>query len=173
MGVVWPGLDSWLDDIDSQGSSTGSGFRADMFERLTTVNDTIFQFKVSMEEQWSGFRKDWSDYYIKHTTYTQHLTGTSTGRDLLDKLDKVKEQKDKSSEDVINALTEALTTGPIGDLLDPTVQQNVFLAMILQGVQTIIQQNNTQGKLKLPDAITALATGMTVSDNSAASALSK
>lgn len=168
MGVVWPGLDAWLDDIDSQGSSYGIGFRADMFERLTTVNDTIFQFKVSMEEQWAGFRKDWSDYYIKHTTYTEHLTGTATGKELLATLDKVKEQKDKTSEDVINALTEAITSNPIGDLLDPTVQQNVFLAMILQGVQTIIQQNNTQGKLKLPDAISALATGMTVTDTSAA-----
>lgn len=170
MGVVWPGIDSWLADIDSSGSHDGSGFRADMYERLTTVNDTILQFRVSMESQWAGFRKDWTDYYIRHTTYTQHLTGTSDGKKLLATLDNVKNQKDKTTEDVLNALTEALVSNPVGDLLDPTVQQNLFLSAILQGVQTIIQQNNTQGKLKLPDAISALATGMTVTDTTAANA---
>ena len=68
--------------------------------------------------------------------------------------------EDKSAEDKINALAQALVTTPLADLLDPTVQTNVFLAQILRTVQGIFQQNNTQGKLKLPDAIAALATGM-------------
>ena len=86
------------------------------------------------------------------------------GKKLLEKLESVKTEKDKTAEDTLNALTEALVQSPIEDLLDPTVQQNLFLAQILRVVQGIFQQNNTQGKLKLPDAIAALATGMTVSE---------
>lgn len=166
MGILWPGLDAWLNDIDSGGVSKGSGFRADMYERLTTVNDSILSFKMSFEV----FDRNWKDYYIKHTTYNKHLTGDENGTKLLATLNKVKGQKDKTTEDVMNALTEALMTNPVGDLLDPTVQQNLFLAGILQCVQTIVQQNNTQGKLKLPDAISALATGMTSVDTTAAGA---
>ena len=176
MGVLWPGVDSWLADIDSNGTSGGgrtvggSGFRGEVNAWFDQVDSDINIFHEEMIVQFKEFRKDWTDYYIKHTTYTSHLTGTENGTKLLQTLDKVQNQKDKTTEDVLNALTDALMNNPVGDLLDPTVQQNMLLAAILQGVQAIVQQNNTQGKLKLPDAISALATGMTVSDNTSASA---
>lgn len=171
MGIFWPGVDSWMSDIDSQGTSGGktvggSGFRGEMNEWFNQVDTDINSFHEEMITQFKEFRTDWTNYYIKHTTYNEHLTGTADGKTLLTQLEAVQNQKDKTTEDVINSLTEALSKNPIGDLLDPTVQTNVFLSAILQGVQTIIQQNNTQGKLKLPDAIAALATGMTVSTNS-------
>lgn len=170
MGIFWPGIDSWLSDIDSQGTSGGTiaggtGFRGEMNEWFNKTDTDINSFHTEMVTQFKEFRKDWTDFYINHTTYNKHLTGTTDGASLLKQLNDVKSQKDKSAEDVVNTLSEALMKNPIQDLLDPTVQTNVFLASILQGVQTIIQQNNTQGKLKLPDAIAALATGMTVSTN--------
>lgn len=170
MGIFWPGIDSWLSDIDSTGTSGGktvggSGFRGEMNEWFYQTDADINSFHTEMITQFKGFRKDWTDFYINHTTYTQHLTGTSDGESLLNQLDEVKSKKGKTTEDVINTLSDALMKNNIGDLLDPTVQTNVFLASILQAVQTIVQQNNTQGKLKLPDAISALATGMTVSTN--------
>ena len=170
MGIFWPGVDSWLSDIDSQGTSGGTiaggtGFRGEMNEWFHKTDDDINSFHTEMIVQFKEFRKDWTDFYINHTTYNKHLTGSTDGASLLKQLNDVKRQKDKSTEDVVNTLSEALMNNPISDLLDPTVQTNVFLASILQGVQTIIQQNNTQGKLKLPDAIAALATGMTVSTN--------
>lgn len=171
MGVVWPGLDSWLADIDSNGSSggptapvAGTGFRGEMNAWLYTVDSDINKFHTAVITEFQGFRKDWTDYYIKHTTYNQHLTGDVEGTKLLKELNEVKNKADRNNEDVLNALTEAFNNLNVQDLLDPTVQQNLMLAQILKVVQGIFQQNNTQGKLKLPDAISALATGMTVEE---------
>ena len=169
MGILWPGIDSWLADIDSNGSSggptapvAGSGFRGEMNAWLYQVDYDINSFHEEMITQFKEFRQDWTNYYIKHTTYNEHLTGSVEGTNLLKTLNDVKSQSDKNNEDVLNALTEALVNMNVKDLLDPTVQQNLMLAQILRVVQGIFQQNNTQGKLKLPDAIAALATGMQV-----------
>lgn len=179
MGIFWPGMDAWLSDIDSNGTSgtviqgvSGVGFRSEVVGSLFYIHKAFTDFVTNDWEKFFGVGGSgsgtWYDYYVRHTTYTQHLTDSDDGKTLLQTLDDVKKEKDRTTEDVLNALVEALLNNPVGDLLDPTVQQNMFLAAILNAVQTIVQQNNTQGKLKLPDAIAALATGMTSVDTSAA-----
>ena len=130
------------------------------------------------------FRINWEDYYLKNRYFLQNMglasayhenpadvyvngqkqVGTATMM-LKDKFIAFKDlQDDKkmaTDEKITSLLDLLLHNTDIADLLDPTVQQNVFLASILQAVQTIVQQNNTQGKLKLPDALSALATGYT------------
>lgn len=165
MGIMWPGIDSWLADIDSSGNTSGPGFRGDVTSRLDQINQNLTTYLHN--EMYNGwmkeFKKGWEDYYIRHTTYNEHL-GTGAGEAYTKALKAVKAKEKSSSTDAINALTQALTNNKIEDLMDPTVQQNVFLAQILRVVQGIFQQNNTQGKLALPDAIAALATGMTVTE---------
>lgn len=173
MSIFWPGVDSWLSDIDSNGTSGGktvggTGFRGEMNSWFDKVDSDVNLFHTEMVTEFKGFRTDWTNYYIKHTDYNSKLGMDKKGSAYNSALDAIKKAEKKTAEDKLNALTEALTTNPIEDLMDPTVQQNVFLAQILRVVQGIFQQNNTQGKLKLPDAIAALATGMTVSEVGAA-----
>ena len=162
MSVMWPGIDTWLNDIDSNGNRDGVGFRGEMNWQLDRLYAEQSSFNAKMISDFEGFTTDWTDYYINHTTYNAHLGYDVEGSAWVKTLEAVKKAETESVEDQWNALAEAIATNPVADLMDPTVQQTIMLSKILLGVQTIIQQNNTQGKLKLPDAISALATGMQV-----------
>lgn len=131
--------------------------------------------KNGITEQFKAYRQDFNKYYtewynhnVKHTTYSNALLGSGNwakkdaSKTLTQRLDATIKASKKTSEDRLNALTSVLTdVNKLKDLMDPTVQQNVLLAEILKVLQAIMQQNNTQGKLAIPDAIAALATGYT------------
>lgn len=130
-------------------------------------NGITEQFKAYRED-FNKYYTEWYNYNVKHTTYSAALLGGSKWENknasatLTKRLDATIKSSNKKSEDRLNALTSLLTdVNNLKDLMDPTVQQNVLLAEILKVLQAIMQQNNTQGKLAIPDAIAALATGYT------------
>lgn len=129
-------------------------------------NGLTEQFKLYRDE-FTNYYNKWYDFNYNHAGYNNALLGTdwqgpNGSPTLLSRLDATIQATQKTSEDRINALTDLLTNvNNIADLMDPTVQQNVLLSEILKVLQVIMQQNNTQGKLALPDAIAALATGYT------------
>lgn len=149
----WENSQSYLHDLTILTQDTLIG------KHLT---DTIEVWMKNYQESFNKFSADfntyhreWVDYYINHTYYNESL-----GKSLTDAWNKINNETNRAQEDKLNALTEALTNTHIEDLMDPTVQQNVLLAQILAVLQAIMQQNNTQGKLTIPDAISAMAAGM-------------
>lgn len=130
MGVFWPGVDSHFNQVHAE---------------LNTIDAHFLKF-----------HNDWIEYYIKHSTYNEHM-----GLQLATKINSENRNQSAKGIDRLNEMVKALRENGVEDLMDPTVQQNTLLAEILFVLQGIFQQNNTQGKLKLPDALQALATGYT------------
>lgn len=99
-----------------------------------------------------AFRQDFTDYFIDHVYYDKSGYDYSA-------VERVRSQEASGEQEAIYALAEALTQNTV-DLRDPTVQTNAILAQILIVVKAIMQQNNTTGKLTIPDSIAAMAAGM-------------
>lgn len=117
-------------------------------ELTTAGNDLLQQLLDTTTE----FKSLFDDYFIKHTYYDQ------SGYDYT-KVSEIQRKEATGEQDAIYALASALTQNTV-DLRDPTVQTNAILAQILIVVQAIMQQNNTTGKLTIPDSIAAMASGM-------------
>lgn len=114
---------------------------------LTTAgNDLLTQLLETTNE----FKQLFNDYFIDHIYYDK------SGYDYTD-VQRIKDQQSSGEAEAIYALASALTQNTV-DLRDPTVQTNAILAQILLVVKAIMQQNNTTGKLTLPDALMAMAT---------------
>lgn len=94
------------------------------------------------------FKKAFDDYFVNHLSYDSEYDATDVRR--------IQNDESKENSDAIYALAEALTAS---DLKDPTMQTNALLGQILLVVQSIMQQNNTTGKLSLIDSLQAMATG--------------
>lgn len=115
---------------------------------LTTQGNELLQ---KLLDTTTIFKDLFDSYIVKHEVYDASYK--------YEDVEKIKNEEASGQSDAIYALASALTQNTV-DLKDPTVQTNAILAQILIVVQSIMQQNNTTGKLTLPDAISAMATGM-------------
>ena len=120
----------------------------DQIELLDIGNDLLQQILDTNK----SFRQDFKDYFIDHIYYDKSGYDYSA-------VERVRSQEASGEQEAIYALAEALTQNTV-DLRDPTVQTNAILAQILIVVKAIMQQNNTTGKLTIPDSIAAMAAGM-------------
>lgn len=94
------------------------------------------------------FKKAFDDYFVNHISYDSEYDASDVR--------KIQNDESKENSDAIYALADALIAS---DLKDPTMQTNAILSQILLVVQSIMQQNNTTGKLSLIDSLQAMATG--------------
>lgn len=115
---------------------------------LTTQGNELLQ---KLLDTTTIFKDLFDSYIVKHEVYDASYK--------YEDVERIRNQESSGESDAIYALASALTQNTV-DLRDPTVQTNAILAQILIVVQAIMQQNNTTGKLTLPDAISAMATGM-------------
>lgn len=115
---------------------------------LTTQGNELLQ---QLLDTTTIFKDLFDSYIVKHEVYDASYK--------YEDVEKIKNEEATGQSDAIYALAAALTQNTV-DLKDPTVQTNAILAQILIVVQAIMQQNNTTDKLTLPDAISAMATGM-------------
>ena len=120
----------------------------DQIELMNVGNDLLQQILDTNK----AFRQDFTDYFIDHVYYDKSGYDYSA-------VERVRSQEASGEQEAIYALAEALTQNTV-DLRDPTVQTNAILAQILIVVKAIMQQNNTTGKLTIPDSIAAMAAGM-------------
>jgi hypothetical protein len=116
-----------------------------MIDLTTAGNDLIAKILAKNTE----FKQAFDDYFVNHILYSKSYDHAA--------VTKIQNDEKYKSSDAIYALADALTAAT--DLTDPTLQTNAILSQILIVVQSIMQQNNTSGKLTLPDAIAAMATG--------------
>lgn len=104
-------------------------------------------------ETTSAFKQMFNDYFVEPKWYANTYDSAAVA--------KIQKDEKYEASDAIYKLAEAITAS--NNLDNPTVQTNALLGQILIVVQSIMQQNNTKGKLTIPDAIAAMATGqMTV-----------
>lgn len=137
-------------------------FRPELIGKLDTemgfeaggLNKRIWDFN----NDFNSWAQKWVNYYINHTYYSERV-GSSA-------LAKAQENSGKKGVEKLTELIQVMRENGVSDLTDPVVQQNTLLAEILWVLQGIFQQNNTQGKLTLPDALSALAVGYTEVDPS-------
>jgi hypothetical protein len=117
---------------------------------LNTINSTV----ISFNESFTDWVKDWTDYYINHTTYTARTQSADWAQMLY--------EENATTQNTALALANALEgISNIEDLKDPTVQSNVLLAKIVVILEAIMQQNNSAGGLSLIDTIGAMSLGLT------------
>lgn len=116
-----------------------------MIDLTTAGNDLIAKILAKNTE----FKQAFDDYFVNHILYSKSYDHAA--------VTKIQNDEKYKSSDAIYALADALTAAT--DLTDPTLQTNAILSQILIVVQSIMQQNNTSGRLTLPDAIAAMATG--------------
>lgn len=116
-----------------------------MIDLTTAGNDLI----AKILEKNTEFKQAFDDYFVNHILYSKSYDHAA--------VTKIQNDEKYKSSDAIYALADALTAAT--DLTDPTLQTNAILSQILIVVQSIMQQNNTSGRLTLPDAIAAMATG--------------
>lgn len=116
-----------------------------MIDLTTSGNDLISKILAKNTE----FKQAFDDYFVNHILYSKSYDHAA--------VTKIQNDEKYKSSDAIYALADALTAAK--DLTDPTLQTNAILSQILIVVQSIMQQNNTSGRLTLPDAIAAMATG--------------
>lgn len=119
---------------------------------LTTIGNSLM---TQLLDQFTKFHKDWTSYYIEHAFYY-----SDTLRSNIAEVQRIQTEQKDGSKDAVYALADALTQNNV-DLLNPAVQTNALLSAILQVVNAIMQQNNSTVALTLPDALGALALGMT------------
>lgn len=118
---------------------------SNMIDLTTAGNDLIAKILAKNTE----FKQAFDDYFVNHILYSKAYDHAA--------VTKIQNDEKYKSSDAIYALADALTAAT--DLTDPTLQTNAILSQILIVVQSIMQQNNTSGRLTLPDAIAAMATG--------------
>lgn len=118
---------------------------SNMIDLTTAGNDLIAKILAKNTE----FKQAFDDYFVNHILYSKSYDHAA--------VTKIQNDEKYKSSDAIYALADALTAAT--DLTDPTLQTNAILSQILIVVQSIMQQNNTSGRLTLPDAISAMATG--------------
>lgn len=123
--------------------------KQDEQKELMNVGNDLLQQILDTNK---AFRQDFTDYFIDHVYYDKSGYDYSA-------VERVRFQEASGEQEAIYALAEALTQNTV-DLRDPTVQTNAILAQILIVVKAIMQQNNTTGKLTIPDSIAAMAAGM-------------
>ncbi len=133
--------DNWIGDTDK--SKTVRGL-------LTTIDNTLNAFNLSFD----NWVKDWTNFYINHTTYSERTNQTASWDEMLS-------MEAAANRDTSLMIAESLTKlTNLEDLKDPTVQSNVLLAKIVVLLEAIMQQNNTTGGLSLIDSIGALSLGL-------------
>lgn len=115
---------------------------------LAKINN---EFLENILDSFAEFKVWWSDYFIKHTVYSASYSHADVSR--------IQSKEKTGEQTAIYALADALTQNTV-DLRDPTIQTNAILAQILLVVKAIMQQNNTTGKLTIPDALAAMASGL-------------
>lgn len=126
--------------------------RIDQNTNLHKLLDTVTNIHLKrIQDQLETFYKAWESYILKHEVYNNSYKYSDVER--------VKRAEAAESGTALTALAKALTENTV-DLRDPVVQTNAFLAQILLVVEAIMQQNNKTGNLSIPDALSAMATGM-------------
>lgn len=136
--------DKGLEYFDTFSLNSDSQMKS-MIDLTTAGNDLIAKILAKNTE----FKQAFDDYFVNHILYSKSYNHAA--------VTKIQNDEKYKSSDAIYALADALTAAT--DLTDPTLQTNAILSQILIVVQSIMQQNNTSGKLTLPDAIAAMATG--------------
>ena len=136
--------DKGLEYFDTFSLNSDSQMKS-MIDLTTAGNDLIAKILAKNTE----FKQAFDDYFVNHILYSKAYDHAA--------VTKIQNDEKYKSSDAIYALADALTAAT--DLTDPTLQTNAILSQILIVVQSIMQQNNTSGKLTLPDAIAAMATG--------------
>lgn len=136
--------DKGLEYFDTFSLNSDSQMQS-MIDLTTAGNDLISKILEKNTE----FKQAFDDYFVNHILYSKSYDHAA--------VTKIQNDEKYKSSDAIYALADALTAAT--DLTDPTLQTNAILSQILIVVQSIMQQNNTSGRLTLPDAIAAMATG--------------
>lgn len=136
--------DKGLEYFDTFSLNSDSQMQS-MIDLTTAGNDLISKILAKNTE----FKQAFDDYFVNHILYSKSYDHAA--------VTKIQNDEKYKSSDAIYALADALTAAT--DLTDPTLQTNAILSQILIVVQSIMQQNNTSGRLTLPDAIAAMATG--------------
>lgn len=136
--------DKGLEYFDTLSLNSDSQMQS-MIDLTTAGNDLIAKILAKNTE----FKQAFDDYFVNHILYSKSYDHAA--------VTKIQNDEKYKSSDAIYALADALTAAT--DLTDPTLQTNAILSQILIVVQSIMQQNNTSGRLTLPDAIAAMATG--------------
>lgn len=136
--------DKGLEYFDTFSLNSDSQMQS-MIDLTTAGNELIAKILAKNTE----FKQAFDDYFVNHILYSKAYDHAA--------VTKIQNDEKYKSSDAIYALADALTAAT--DLTDPTLQTNAILSQILIVVQSIMQQNNTSGKLTLPDAIAAMATG--------------
>lgn len=136
--------DKGLEYFDTFSLNSDSQMQS-MIDLTTAGNDLI----AKILEKNTEFKQAFDDYFVNHILYSKSYDHAA--------VTKIQNDEKYKSSDAIYALADALTAAT--DLTDPTLQTNAILSQILIVVQSIMQQNNTSGRLTLPDAIAAMATG--------------
>ena len=137
------------------------------WETMSTNDDSQMNQLISLKtagndllnkllETTTAFKQMFNDYFVEPNWYANTYDSAAVA--------KIQKDEKYEASDAIYKLAEAITAS--NNLDNPTVQTNALLGQILIVVQSIMQQNNTKGKLTIPDAIAAMATGqMTVESN--------
>lgn len=136
--------DKGLEYFDTFSLNSDSQMKS-MIDLTTAGNYLIAKILAKNTE----FKQAFDDYFVNHILYSKSYDHAA--------VTKIQNDEKYKSSDAIYALADALTAAT--DLTDPTLQTNAILSQILIVVQSIMQQNNTSGRLTLPDAIAAMATG--------------
>lgn len=130
--------------------STNDDSQMNQLISLKTAGNDIL---TKILETTSEFKQMFNDYFVEPKWYANTYDSAAVA--------KIQKDEKYQASDAIYKLAEAITAS--NNLDNPTVQTNALLGQILIVVQSIMQQNNTKGKLTIPDAIAAMATGqMTV-----------
>ena len=107
------------------------------------LSETTNKILTNIHGELKNLHKDWTDYYIRYTTYGDG-TGSlnAAGRQTYSYADvaKIANKEKQESYDAVHALAEALNKNVV-DLHDPQVQTNALLGKILLVAEAILQQN--------------------------------
>ena len=141
----------WIDQYNRLGDiHTETQTLSDLVRSVLSGQTAFFK---TANSKWDTFHKQWVDYFINHTYYTERA-----GIDY----NEIKRRESEKQGDAIYALADALVNG-VTDIKDPTVQTNALLAQILQIVSAIMQQNNTtKAGSGIIDTLSAMALGGTI-----------
>lgn len=124
---------------------------------LTQIHDDISSTFISTSSAFQRCLASWTRYIASSEQYTATVNKSAEWNSLKNA------ERDEQVEATL-ALANALGVFSAEELkkLDPQLQTNVLLGQIVTILQTIMQQNNTQGgSLSLLDTMSALGMGMT------------
>ena len=127
------------------------------------LESTTNKILSEMSKEIKSMHKDWTDYYIRYTTYgTGAGEYNAAGRKTYNYADveRVAQMNKDESYDALHALAEALSSNMV-DLHDPQVQTNALLGKILLVIEAILQQNqSTDSGGSTFNTLTSLAKGL-------------